>query len=55
MMLTSSHPTQSFRSREPLRIIGELVAWVGHSPEKLESMRASLDTLKQDGMAQIED
>ena len=30
------NPTQSFRSREPLRIVGELVDWVGHSPEKLE-------------------
>ena len=29
------NPTQSFRSREPLRVVGELVDWVGHSPEKL--------------------
>ena len=27
------NPTQSFRSREPLRVAGELVDWVGHSPE----------------------
>ena len=27
------NPTQSFRSREPLRVVGELVDWVGHSPE----------------------
>jgi rifampin ADP-ribosylating transferase len=31
------NPTQSFRSREPLRVVGELVDWVGHSPEKLRS------------------
>ena len=49
------NPTQSFRSREPLRVVGELVDWVGHSPEKLEAMRASLDALQRDGSAQIED
>ena len=30
------NPTQSFRSREPLRIVDELRDWVGHPPEKLE-------------------
>ena len=49
------NPTQSFRSREPLRVVGELVDWVGHAPEKLEAMRAALDALQQDGAAQIED
>ena len=49
------NPTQSFRSREPLRVVGELVDWVGHPPEKLEAMRAALDALQQDGSAQIED
>ena len=34
------NPTQSFRSREPLRVVGELVDWVGHSPEKLEAVDA---------------
>jgi rifampin ADP-ribosylating transferase len=49
------NPTQSFRSREPLRIVDELVDWVGHSPEKLEAMRARLDSLQQKGTGQIED
>jgi rifampin ADP-ribosylating transferase len=49
------NPTQSFRSREPVRVVGELVDWVGHSPEKLEAMRASLAALQRDGKAQIED
>jgi rifampin ADP-ribosylating transferase len=49
------NPTQSFRSREPLRIVGELRDWVGHSPEKLETMRAGLASLQQEGKAQIED
>ncbi len=49
------NPTQSFRSREPLRVVGELVDWVGHSPEKLDAMRSALDALQRDGKAQIED
>ena len=49
------NPTQSFRSREPLRVVGELVDWVGHPPERLQAMRAGLDALKQQGAARIED
>jgi rifampin ADP-ribosylating transferase len=49
------NPTQSFRSREPLRVVGELDDWVGHSPEKLQAMRDGLDTLRQRGEAHIED
>ena len=49
------NPTQSFRSREPLRVARELVDWVGHSPEKLEAMRDALDALQRNGSAQIED
>lgn len=46
------NPTQSFRSREPLRVVGELADWVGHAPEKLGAMRVSLDGLRRGGAAQ---
>jgi rifampin ADP-ribosylating transferase len=49
------NPTRSFRTRQPLRVVDELVDWVGHSPEKLEVMRAALDRLRREGKAQIED
>ena len=49
------NPTHSFRTSEPLRVVGELVDWVGHSPEKLDAMRASLDELQRNMAAQIED
>src|SRR3954469_12168309 len=49
------NPTRSFRSRQPLRVVGELVDWVGHSPEKLQAMREGLDALKRQGSAAIED
>ena len=46
------NPTQSFRSRDPLRVVGELVDWVGHSPEKLRVMRGAV---QRKGTGQIED
>src|SRR4051794_2300140 len=49
------NPTQSFRSLEPLRVLGELVDWVGHSPETIKGMRDGLEALKRKGAAQIED
>lgn len=49
------NPTQSFRSREPLRVVRELEGWVGHGPEQLKAMREGLDELRRNGSAQIED
>lgn len=49
------NPTQSFRSREPLRVVGEIVDWVGHSPEKLQAMRDGLRAMQQRGEAEILD
>jgi rifampin ADP-ribosylating transferase len=49
------NPTQSFRSREPLHVVGELVDWVGHSPEKLQAMQDGRIVSKRQGAAKIED
>ncbi|MEO7069076.1 MAG: NAD(+)--rifampin ADP-ribosyltransferase, partial [Nostocoides sp.] len=49
------NPTQSFRSREPLRVVGELDSWVGHSRAKLSAMRDGIKELKRRGAATIED
>ncbi|MGO4258573.1 NAD(+)--rifampin ADP-ribosyltransferase [Marmoricola sp. RAF53] len=49
------NPTQSFRSREPLRVVGELVDWVGHAPEKLQAMRDGLAAMQAQGTAEILD
>lgn len=43
------NPTLSFRSRDPLRIVAEVVMWQGHSPERLEQMRASVARLNAGG------
>lgn len=49
------NPTHSYRTREPVKVIGELLDWVGHSPEKLQAMRAGLADLKRRGLAVIYD
>jgi len=49
------NPTRSFRTREPLSVVGELVDWVGHSPDELHAMRAGLEALRAQGAAEIED
>jgi rifampin ADP-ribosylating transferase len=33
------NPTLSYRARDPVRILGEVVGWQGHAPEALEKMR----------------
>lgn len=43
------NPTRSYRSREPLRIVGEVVDWQGHSPEQLRQMREGLKRLAAEG------
>ena len=49
------NPTRSFRSREPLRVVGEVTDWVGHPPDQLAAMREGLDDLRRRGEAVIED
>ncbi|MDQ1510348.1 MAG: hypothetical protein QOG50_2192 [Actinomycetota bacterium] len=48
----AGNATQSFRSREPLRVVVELVDRVGHSPEKLKVMRGAVP---RKGTGKIED
>lgn len=49
------NPTRSFRTRQPVRVVGELVDWLGHAPEKLQAMRDNLERLKREGLAGIDD
>jgi rifampin ADP-ribosylating transferase len=49
------NPTRSFRTREPVRVVGELVDWVGHAPDKVAAMRDGLAALERQGAARIED
>ena len=48
------NPTLSYRSREPLRIIGEVEAWEGHAPEQVQAMKDSVSRLMAEGAAIID-
>ncbi len=49
------NPTRSYRTRHPLRVVGEVLDWEGHSPEVLQTMRDHLDELKRLGIEAIND
>lgn len=49
------NPTKSYRSRDPLRVTGEVTGWQGHSPEELKAMKDHLERLRQLGVEAIED
>jgi rifampin ADP-ribosylating transferase len=49
------NPTRSYRSRAPLRVLGEVADWPNHPPEVLDAMLASLAVLRAEGRAVIED
>jgi hypothetical protein len=50
-----NNPTKSYRTRDPLRITGEVTDWKGHSPEQLKAMKDRLAHLKRLGVEAIED
>ena len=47
--------TASYRSTSPLRVIGELKEWTGHSAEQVQAMRDGLALLEAEGKAHIEE
>jgi hypothetical protein len=49
------NPTLSYRSREPLRVVGEVVGWHGHPPEQVARMREGLARLRAEGADTIID
>ena len=47
------NPTRSYRTREPLVVVGEVEDWVGHPPEVLQGMLDHLAELKRQGVEAI--
>lgn len=43
------NPTRSYRSRSPLRIVGEVESWTPHAPDVLAAMKANLARLQAEG------
>lgn len=48
------NPTKSFRSRDLLRVIGELTRWKPHSRKAIDAMKAGIDKLAQQGFGPID-
>lgn len=49
------NPTRSYRTQHPLRVVGEVQDWQGHSPDELQKMWDHLDELKRLGIEAIND
>lgn len=49
------NPTRSYRTRDPLRIVGVVEDWEGHDPEVLAQMLANLERLRAEGRDVIDD
>jgi rifampin ADP-ribosylating transferase len=47
--------TQSYRSRYPLRVVGEVRNWTGHGQEALQDMLSALRVLREQGRDVIVD
>ena len=49
------NPTKSYRSRDPLRVTGEVTEWQGHSAEQLQAMKDGVERARQLGIEAIEE
>jgi rifampin ADP-ribosylating transferase len=49
------NPTQSYRTRDPVRVVGELDDWEGHAPEVVQEMLTGLARLREQGRDVIDD
>lgn len=49
------NPTKSYRSRLPLRVIGEVGEWQGHAPETIQAMRDGIARLRAQGIEAMDD
>jgi rifampin ADP-ribosylating transferase len=49
------NPTQSYRTRHPLRVVGEVDSWEGHDAQAVQGMLDHLARLREQGLDLIED
>ena len=49
------NPTRSYRTRDALRVVGEVADWTPHPPEVLQTMLDHLERLKALGVEAIND
>lgn len=49
------NPTMSYRSTEPFRVVGEVTNWIGHPISQVNTMKAALEKLKEQGIDSLND
>ena len=49
------NPTRSYRTRDPLHVLGEVTGWPGHSAEEIKARKDSLELALKNGAQIIED
>jgi rifampin ADP-ribosylating transferase len=49
------NPTESYRTRDPLRVVGEVDNWKGHEQEVLQGMLDNIARMREEGTGLIED
>lgn len=49
------NPTLSYRTTQPLKIVGEVTIWQGHTPEQIKDMKDGIAKLQGDGVGNIEE
>ncbi len=48
------NPTKSYRSQQPLRVLGEVTDWEGHAPDQLQAMKEFVARMKREGVEAID-
>lgn len=48
------NPTKSYRTKDALRVVGEVTEWTGHTPEVLQAMKDNIERLRQQGIEAID-
>lgn len=49
------NPTRSYRSAQPVKVVGELKTWVQHAPEQVQTMKDALENLRLQGIGSLND
>jgi hypothetical protein len=49
------NPTLSYRSKDPLRVLGEVIDWQGHPFDELNKMKTNVERFRERGIEAIED
>lgn len=49
------NPTKSYRSTQPLKVVGEVTVWQGHPMEQVKTMKEHLERLKEQGINSLND